>query len=83
MKTFYLKQIRKRIYEQYEVRKSDAGNVGAKPWCIYTGPKTCLAYHEYATKEEAVAAMKQFWWEEADKFLWEHKKQKKQNKYPW
>lgn len=55
MKTFYLKQIRKRIYEQYEVRKSDAGNAGDKPWCIWTGPKTCLAYHEYATEEEAVA----------------------------
>ena len=83
MKTFYLKQIRKKIYERYEVRKSNAGNAGDKPWCIWTGPKTCLAYHEYATKEEAINAMKHFWWEEADKFLWEHKKKKKQNKYPW
>ena len=92
MKTFYLKQIRKRIYEQYEVRKSDARNVGDKPWRIWTGPKTYLADHEYATKEEALAAMRKFWWEEADKFrwknkqfLWEHRKNKnkRQNTYPW
>ena len=73
MKIFYLKQIRKRIYEQYEVRKSDARNVGDKPWRIWTGPKTYLADHEYATKEEALAAMRKFWWEEADKFRWKNK----------
>lgn len=83
MKTFYLKQIRKRIYDQYEVRKCNAGNAVDKPWCIWTGPKTFLAYYEYATKEEAIDAMKKFWWEEANKFLWEHKEKKKQNKYPW
>lgn len=83
MKTKLLKQLSKESWDKYEVRKSEAGNAGNKPWCIYTGPKTCLAYHDYATQEEAIHACQLLWHEEAEKFLWNNRDKRKHNKYPW
>lgn len=83
MKTYWIKRLRKNVLKKYEVRKSDAVNAGDRPWCIYTSPTISLAYYEYATKEEAIEALKTFWWKEAEIFLWEHKNRRKKNKYPW
>lgn len=84
MKIFYLKQLRSKIWNKYEVRDwSNIAGCSEKPWYICNGPKTVLAYHSYETKEEAIKEMKKLWWEEAAKFLWEHKTKRKKNKYPW
>ena len=83
MKTKLLKQLRKESWNKYEVRKSDAVNDGNKPWRIYTGPKTSLAYYEYKTREEAIREVKMFWHEEAEKYLWRNRDKRKRNKYPY
>ena len=83
MKIRLLKQLRKEFWNKYEVRKSDAVNCQDKPWHIYTGPNTCLAYHEYSTRDEAIEACKLLWHEFAEKYLWNHREQRKRNKYPW
>ena len=83
MKTILLKRLRKESWHKYEVKKTDAVNCQDKPWHIYTGHNTSLAYREYKTREEAIAAAKQLWHNVAEKYLWEHRNQRKQNKYPW
>ena len=83
MKTRLLKQLRKESWNKYEVRKSDAVNDTDRPWRIYTGPKTSLAYYKYKTREEAVKTCKEFWHEEAEKYLWRNRDKRKCNKYPW
>ena len=83
MKTKLLKQLRKESWNKYEVRKSDAVNNVDRPWRIWTGPKTSLAYYEYKTREEAINEVKIFWHEEAEKYLWNNRDKRKINKYPW
>ena len=83
MKTKLLKQLRKESWNKYEVRKSDAVNAGDRPWRIYTGPKTALAYYEYKTREEAINEVKMFWHEQAEKYLWMNRDKRKCNKYPY
>jgi len=83
MKVKVLKNIRKESWEKYEVRKCDAVNAGDKPWCIWTGPKSYLAYHEYATREEAINAAKLLWHDHDEKVLWELRSKRKRNKYPY
>ena len=83
MKTRLLKQLRKESWNKYEVRKSDAINCQDKPWHIYTSHNTCLAYHEYTTRAEAINAAKLLWHEYAEKILWELRSKRKRNKYPW
>ena len=81
MKTKLLKILRKRTWNKYEIRnwfsESD------KPWRICDGPKTALAYHEYATKQEAIEVVKKMWHEEAIKYLWDHRNERRKNKYPY
>ena len=84
MKVKLLKEIRLRTLSKYEIRNwSYIAGCKEKPWRIGCGVKTCLAYHEYKTKDEAVNALKMLWHEEAEKYLWEHKLKRKRNKYPW
>ncbi len=81
MKTKLLKILRKRSWDKYEIRNWFSGS--DKPWHICDGPKTALAYHEYATKQEAIEAVKQLWHEEAIKYLWAHRNERRKNKYPY
>ncbi len=84
MKVKLLKLLRKKSWNKYEIRNwNDVAGCKDKPWHICDGPKTALAYHEYATKEEAINALKLFWHEEAEKYLWSHREKRKRNKYPW
>ena len=84
MKTRLLKRLRKESWNKYEIKDwSDCSNCHEKPWHINTGPHTGLAYHEYATREEAVKATKLLWHEVAEKYLWDHRDKRKRNKYPW
>lgn len=83
MKTRLLKQLRKESWNKYEVRKSDAVNCQDKPWHIYTNHNTCLAYREYKTRDEAIVEAKSLWHDVAEKYLWNHREQRKRNKYPW
>ena len=83
MKAKLLKQLRRESWEKYEIRKSDAVNAGNKPWRIWTGPKSSLAYHEYSTREAAINAAKLLWHDYAEKVLWELRSQRKRNKYPY
>ena len=84
MKTKLLKELRLRTLSKYEIRNwSYIASCKEKPWRIGSGVKTCLAFHEYKTKEEAMDTLKMLWHEEAEKYLWEHKLERKHNKYPW
>ena len=59
MKTRLLKQLRKESWNKYEMRNwRDAAGYKDKPWVIGCGEKTVLAYHQYATREEAIEAVK-------------------------
>lgn len=59
MKTRLLKQLRKESWNKYEIRNwRDASGYKDKPWVIGCGEKTVLAYHQYATREEAIEAVK-------------------------
>ena len=84
MKTRLLKQLRKESWNKYEIRNwSDCSGYEEKPWHICTSHNTGLAYHEYATKEEAIIEAKKLWHEVAEKYLWNHRAERKRNKYPW
>ncbi len=84
LKTKLLRILRKKTWDKYEIRNwSSISGCREKPWRICTGPNSSLAYHEYKTKEEAVNAVKLLWHEEAEKYLWEHRTERKRNKYPW
>ena len=84
MKTRLLKQLRKESWNKYEIRNwRDASGYKDKPWVIGCGEKTVLAYHQYATREEAIEAVKLLWHDVAQKYLWTHIEQRKRNKYPW
>lgn len=84
MKTRLLKQLRKESWNKYEIRNwRDASGYKDKPWVIGCGEKTALAYHQYATREEAIEAVKLLWHDAAQKYLWTHREQRKRNKYPW
>lgn len=84
MKTRLLKQLRKESWNKYEIRNwSDCANCKEKPWHICTSHNTGLAYHQYATRDEAVAVAKLLWHEVAEKYLWDHHSERKRNKYPW
>jgi len=66
MKIRLLRRLRKESWNRYEIRNcGDCRNWEEKSWHIYIGPKTALAYHEYATKEEAIEAAKLLWHEYA------------------
>lgn len=59
MKTRLLKQLRKESWNKYEIRNwRDASGYKDKPWVIGCGEKTVLAYHQYATREEVMEAVK-------------------------
>ena len=85
MKVTLLKEIRLKVLSKYEiVNWSHVSGCKEKPWRISCGFDTCLAYHEYATKGEAIEAMKKLWHEEAARYLWEHRNERKHNnKYFW
>ena len=83
MKTKLLKQLRKESWNKYEVKFSNVVGEGYQKWCIYTSPNTCLAYEYYSTKEAAVNYVKSLWHDVAEKYLWEHRTERKRNKYPW
>ena len=83
MKTRLLRRLRQKTLCKYEVRKSDSVNCGGKPWRIWTGPKTALAYHEYSSREKAVDAVKRMWHEEAEKYLWNHRGLRKNKIKVW
>ena len=84
MKVKLLKEIRLKVLSKYEiVNWSRISGCREKPWCIAYDVRTCLAYHEYRTKEEASKALKRLWHKEAEKYLWEHKLERKRNKYLW
>ena len=74
MKTRLLKQLRKESWNKYEIRNwRDASGYKDKPWVIGCGEKTVLAYHQYATREEAIEAVKLLWHDVAQKYLWTHR----------
>ena len=84
MKVRLLKRLRKESWGKYEIR--DLSNVAGcfeKPWHIGIGINATLLNHEYTTREEAVEAAKKLWHDEAEKYLWENRKRRKRNKYPW
>jgi hypothetical protein len=84
MKIKLLKEIRLKVLSKYKiVNWSHVSGCKEKPWHIACGVHTCLAYHEYATKDEAIKALKLLWHEEAENYLWEHKLERKRNKYLW
>jgi hypothetical protein len=79
-----LKQLRNESWNKYEIRDwSIIGGCKDYPWHICDGPRTALAYHQYATKEEAINAIKLLWHDLAQKYLWENRTKRKRNKYPW
>ena len=84
MKVKLLKKLRLEVLRKYDVRNwSYIPSCKDKPWRIGSGVNRTLAYHEYSTREEAVKALKLLWHEEASKYLWEHKLERKRNKYSW
>ena len=84
MKVKLLKELRSKSWGKYEIQNwSNVVGCGDKPWRICDSPKTALAFHEYATKEEAIEATKSLWHDDATKYLWEHRTERKCNKYPW
>lgn len=84
MKVKLLKELRVKTLRKYDIRNwSNIAGCKDKPWRIGCGVKNVLAYHEYATKEEATKALRMLWHEEAEKYLWEHKLERKCNKYLW
>ncbi len=84
MKIQLLKEIRLKVLSNYGiVNWSHVAGYKEKPWCIACGAKTCLTYHKYKTKDEAVNALKMLWHDEAEKYLWEHRLERKRNKYLW
>lgn len=84
MKVQLLKEIRLKVLSKYDiVNWSHVSGCKEKPWRIACGADTCLAYHKYATKEEAIEALRLLWHKEAKEYLWEHKQERKRNKYLW
>ena len=74
MKTKLLKQLRAESWNKYEIRNlGDVSGYKDKPWVIGCGEKTSLAYHQYATREEAINAAKLLWRDLAQKYLWENR----------
>lgn len=76
MKVKLLKYLRRKVYSQYQVKRS------GKLWRIYESP-TCSLCKGYETKEQAIDEMKKLWHNVARNYLWEHHTERKQNKYPW
>lgn len=84
MKVKLLKQLRAESWNKYEIRNwQDVSSYKDKPWVIGCDEKAALAYHQYATREEAVEATKLLWHDVAQKYLWNHRDKRKRNKYPW
>ena len=84
MKVKLLKKIRLKVLNKYKITNwSHAAGCKEKPWRIACGFDTCLAFHEYATKDEAIEAIKQLWHNEAARYLWKHRHERKHNKYFW
>ena len=84
MKTELLKRLRAESWSKYEIRSWDhVAGCSEKPWRICTGPNRSLAYHEYSTREKAVEAAKRLWHEVAEKYLWDHRAERRKNKYPY
>ena len=84
MKVKLLKQLRAESWNKYEIRNwQDVSSYKDKPWVIGCDEKAALAYHQYATREEAVEAAKLLWHDVAQKYLWNHRDKRKRNKYPW
>lgn len=84
MKVRLLKRLRKESWSKYEIRNlSNVAGCSEKPWRIGIGKNVTLINHEYTTREEAVEAAKKCWHDEAEKYLWENRKRRKRNKYPW
>lgn len=83
MKVQLLKEIRLKVLSKYEIVNLPNVPDKEKPWHIACGVRSCLPYHEYATKAEAIKALKLLWHEEAENYLWEHRLERKQNKYLW
>ena len=84
MKVKLLKELRLKTLSKYDIRNwSHIAGCKDKPWRIGRSIHTVLAYHEYATKEEAIKALRLLWHKEAEEYLWEHKLERKRNKYLW
>ena len=84
MKVKLLKELRLKTLSKYDIRNwSHVAGCKEKPWRIGCGVNLTLTEHKYATKEEAEKAFKLLWHEEAKKYLWRHKHERKHNKYPW
>lgn len=82
MKTKLLKKIRLKVFNNYKIERSYSER--DKPWriiCVFNRYRTSL---KYATKEEAIEALKLFWHTEAENYLWGHRYERKHNdKYFW
>ena len=84
MKVKLLKEIRLSVFCKYDIRNwSNVAGCKEKPWRIGCGGNSVLADHEYSTKGEAIEALKLLWHKEAQKYLWEHKIERKHSKYYW
>ena len=82
MKIKLLKKIRLKTFNKYKIERSYIDS--CKPWHIACGSNRWLTSYEYATKEEAIEALKRFWHTEAANYLWDHRYERKHNdKYFW
>lgn len=82
MKVRLLKILRKKTWEKYSIQNwRHVAGCCERPWHICTDFKTAI--YSYATREEAIDVVKFFWHEEAEKYLFEHREERKRNKYPW
>ena len=84
MKIKLLKNIRHDVVNKYSIVYTKE-NDGTYKWRIQTSPKTYLAYYEYDNKEDAEKDLIHFWHEEAEKYLWRHRNERKDKRkhYIW
>lgn len=78
MKAKLLKYLRRKVYSEYQVMKWGDGL-----WRVCESPKVSISLRSFETKEQAIEEMKLQWHKFAEKYLWEHRTERKQNKYPW
>lgn len=83
MNIFYLKKIRKSVWNKYKIQRWES--LYDSPWHICDKPDSTLPFSNYSTYEEALSALMEIWRTEAKKFLFENQSKRKshQKRYPW
>ena len=82
MNIYYLKKIRKAVWDKYKIQKWDFTD---KPWHICDKFDTSLPYSDFDSYDGALKSLMYLWHKEAKKFLWENLTKRKIHKktYPW